>query len=47
MNNKIPQVKSPKVNDNIGEQVVCGSTLGSSQINEPILSINEVGTKNI
>ncbi len=27
------QVKSPKMNDNIGEQVACGSTFGSSQIN--------------
>ncbi len=42
---KIPQVKSPKMNDNIGEQVACGSNLGSSQINEPILLINYMGTK--
>ncbi len=35
----MPQVKSPKMNDNIGEQVSCGSNLGSSQINEPVLSI--------
>ncbi len=38
---KIPQVKSPKMNDNIGEQVACGSNVGSSQINQPILLINK------
>ncbi len=39
------QVKSPKMNNNIGEQVPCGSNLGSSQIYEPVLSINDMGTK--
>ncbi len=34
---KIPQVKSPKMNNNIGEQVACGSNLGISQIKEPVL----------
>ncbi len=41
------QVNSPKMNDNIGEQVACGSNFGSSQINEPVLSINDMGTKKI
>ncbi len=27
------------MNDNFGEQVTCGSNLGSSQINEPVLSL--------
>ncbi len=32
------------MNDNIGEQMECGSNLDSSQINEPVLSINDIGT---
>ncbi len=43
----IPQVKYPKINDNIGEQVACGSNLGSSQIDGPDLSINNMGPKKI
>ncbi len=43
----VTQVKSPKMNDNISEQVACGSNLGSSQINEPVLSINDMGTEKI
>ncbi len=35
------------MNDDIGEQVTCGSNLGSSQINEPVLAINDMGTKKI
>ncbi len=31
--------------DNIGEQMACGSNWGSSKINEPVLSINDMGTK--
>ncbi len=30
------------MNDNIGEQESCESNLGSSQINEPVLSINDI-----
>ncbi len=34
------------MNDNIGEQVAFGSNLGNSQKkNEPVLSINDMGTK--
>ncbi len=33
------------MNEYIGEKVVCGSNLGSSQINEPVLSINDYGDK--
>ncbi len=44
---KVPQEKSPKMNYNIGEQVACGSNLGSSQIYEPVLSIIDMGTKTI
>ncbi len=33
------------MNDNIGEQVACGSNLASSQINEPVLSLHDMGTK--
>ncbi len=33
------------MNDNIGEQVACGLNLGSSQTNEPVLSLNDMGTK--
>ncbi len=44
---KIPQINSPKMNDNISEQVARGSNFGSSQINEPVLSINDRGTKKI
>ncbi len=43
----ILQVKSPKMNDNIGEQVACGSNLGSFQIHEPVLFINDMDTKKI
>ncbi len=35
------------MNDNIGEQMECGSNLGSSQINEPVLLLNDMGTKKI
>ncbi len=35
---------SPKMNHNIGEQMECGSNLGSSQINEAVLSINDMST---
>ncbi len=45
MNNR--EVKFQKMNDNIDEQVASGSNLGSSQINEPVLSINDMGTKKI
>ncbi len=33
------------MNDHIGKQVACGSNLGSSQINEPALSLNDMGAK--
>ncbi len=36
---------SPKMNDNV--DVACGSDLGSSQINEPVLSIHDMGTTKI
>ncbi len=44
---KIPQIKSPKMNDTIGELVACRSILGSSQINEPVLLIDDMGIKKI
>ncbi len=44
---KILQVKSPKMNDNIGEQMACGSNLASSQINEYGLSIKDMESKKI
>ncbi len=33
------------MNDNIGEQMECGSNLGCSQINEPVLSLNDMGKR--
>ncbi len=35
------------MNDNIGEQEVYGSNMSSSQINEPVLSINDMGKNKI
>ncbi len=35
------------MNDNIGEQVARGANVDSSQINEPVLSLNDMGTKKI
>ncbi len=45
VNNQNTASKSPKMNANIGEQVACGSNLGSFQINEPVLLINDMGIK--
>ncbi len=47
VNNQNTASKSPKMNDNIGEQVACGSNLDSSQINEYGLSIKDMGTNKI
>ncbi len=47
VNNQNTTSKIPENEHNIGEQVACGSNLGSSQINEPVLSINDMGSKKI
>ncbi len=47
VNNQNTASKIPKMNENIGEQVACGSNFGSSQINEPLLSINDMDTNKI
>ncbi len=47
VNNQNTASKIPKMNENIGEQVAYRSNLGSSQVNEPVLSINDMGIKKI